>query len=614
MRPTIGLPWSSSGTTGSGGARRRLPMSPISSGASATKSRRNRSTCGASSIGQASRPASTVGPSGCSWNSNEVTIPKLPPPPRRPQNSSGFSRSLATTNSPSAVTTSHDRRLSIVRPNFRMMLPMPPPRVSPATPVWLTIPPVTASPNAWLSRSTCELRQPPSTRIVPASGSTRDPVMSDRSITMPSSQSAWPAMACPPPRTAVSRSCSRAKRTAAITSATPRHRAMSAGRRSMWPFQILRVSSYVGSSGRTSSPRKPASSASSVAVSSAVIPASLGLGQESQVADLQVEHVRELRPRLGAALRQVGGREQTLVRLITLQHLPGDRHLVHLGRPVGDAHDRRRQPHAGERHLVRHAERTVDVHRAVHDVVHHLRRRHLDAGDLGAGLVPADLVDRPRRLQHLEPELEQLDPRLGDRVLDHLLLRQHLTLGLPAQRPLAHHVERPLARPDGPHGVVDAAPAQPRLRDHERLPLAAEQVLGRHPHVLVPDVRVRALAFALSPEADVADDIDTRCVGRQQEHRRALVDGDVRIRDGHHDRELGVPQVRREPLLAVDYPLVAVALGTASELLRVGPRLRFGHRVTGRDAAVEERLEVLLLLLVGAVVGDDLRVPRVGRL
>ena len=42
-------------------------------------------------------------------------------------------------------------------------------------------------------------------------------------------------------------------------------------------------------------------------------------------------------------------------------------------------------------------------------------------------------------------------------------------------------------------------PPRRGLRDHERLALAAEQVLGGHAHVVVPDVRVRALALALSP-------------------------------------------------------------------------------------------------------------------
>ena len=48
------------------------------------------------------------------------------------------------------------------------------------------------------------------------------------------------------------------------------------------------------------------------------------------------------------------------------------------------------------------------------------------------------------------------------------------------------------------------------------------------------------------------------------------------------------------------------------EHLRVGARLRLGHRVAREALAVEQRLEVLLLLRLGAVVGDDLGVAGVG--
>ena len=73
-------------------------------------------------------------------------MPKLPPPPRIAQKRSGFSSSLAVTNSPSAVTTSAERRLSTVAPCFRISQPMPPPSVRPAMPVWVTIPPTVARP------------------------------------------------------------------------------------------------------------------------------------------------------------------------------------------------------------------------------------------------------------------------------------------------------------------------------------------------------------------------------------------------------------------------------------------------------------------------------------
>ena len=89
-------------------------------------------------------------------------MPKLPPPPRRPQSSSGFSSSLACTSCPSAVTTSAAIRLSQVRPTLRISQPMPPPSVNPAIPVVDTSPPVTASPNACVSWSKSAQVQPPS--------------------------------------------------------------------------------------------------------------------------------------------------------------------------------------------------------------------------------------------------------------------------------------------------------------------------------------------------------------------------------------------------------------------------------------------------------------------
>ena len=98
-------------------------------------------------------PPRMIGPTGCSRYSNSVTMPKLPPPPRSPQNSSGFSCSLAVTKRPSAVTRSAESRLSQVRPCSRSSQPLPLPRVRPARPVVVTRPPVVASPNACVSRS-----------------------------------------------------------------------------------------------------------------------------------------------------------------------------------------------------------------------------------------------------------------------------------------------------------------------------------------------------------------------------------------------------------------------------------------------------------------------------
>ena len=97
-------------------------------------------------------------------------------------------------------------------------------------------------------------RLPTRLRRRPLRGEPRDrrarSFMGDRSITMPPSHVENPATLWPPPRTAMARSLLRAKPIAAVTSAAPVHRTMSAGRRpSCAPFQMrarVRVPLVVG--------------------------------------------------------------------------------------------------------------------------------------------------------------------------------------------------------------------------------------------------------------------------------------------------------------------------------------------------------------------------------
>ena len=70
-----------------------------------------------------------------------------------------------------------------------------------------------------------------------------------------------------------------------------------------------------------------------------------------------------------------------------------------------------------------------------------------------------------------------------------------------------------------------------------------------------------------------------------------------------------------EPLVAVDDPLVAVGVGPRLDERRVGSRdLGLGHREARAGDAVAQRLQVLLLLLVGAPVQQRVHVALVGRL
>ena len=184
-----------------------------------------------------------IGPCWCSWYSNVVTMPKLPPPPRSAQNRSAFSSSLACTSVPSAVTMSAEIRLSQVRPCVRARWPSPPPSVKPAIPVLDTRPPVTARPNACVSWSKPFQVRPPWALAVLRTGSTTTPCIGERSMTIPSSTVENPAIEWAPPRTAMVKPWLRANRTAAITSAVPAQRTIRAGRRSCMPFQTDRAAS-----------------------------------------------------------------------------------------------------------------------------------------------------------------------------------------------------------------------------------------------------------------------------------------------------------------------------------------------------------------------------------
>ena len=172
-----------------------------------------------------------------------MATPKLPPPPCSAQKSSGFSSADAVSTRPSAVTTSAETRLSQASPILRSSQPLPPPSTKPPTPVVDTRPPVVASRCGSVARSRWLIVAPPPATATRAAGSTLTPFIRRRSITSPSSQSARPATPWPPPRTAISSPASRAKRTAATTSAVEAHCAITAGLRSIIALKSTRASS-----------------------------------------------------------------------------------------------------------------------------------------------------------------------------------------------------------------------------------------------------------------------------------------------------------------------------------------------------------------------------------
>src|SRR3546814_18598158 len=101
---------------------------------------------------------------------------------------------------------------------------------------------------------------------------------------------------------------------------------------------------------------------------------------------------------------------------------------------------------------------------------------------------------------------------------------------------------------------------------------SAEDVLLRDAHVVVDDLAV--VRGRPAPYADAAHDLHALRGGRHDELRNAASSPLGRLvavsHAGHPAAAVGVDSVRRDPLIAVEHTVVAVAQGPGGEAARVG--------------------------------------------
>ena len=237
---TTSRPWSWAPRNGSGGAGMTFAIVVSSSGAAWAAATKDSIT---SALAGRIKVPPTIVSTSLRRNWYLVATPKLPPPPRMAQNRSGCVSASTWRTSPSAVTTSAASRSSIVSPCLRTRKPTPPPSVIPPIPTDAASPNPVARPWAAAASVYSPAVSPVSAQAVRCPGSMLIPRMSERSRTMPSSQTPWPAALCPPLRTARSSPVSRASAMSRTTSSAFVGRTMSAGRRSMAPEKTVRARS-----------------------------------------------------------------------------------------------------------------------------------------------------------------------------------------------------------------------------------------------------------------------------------------------------------------------------------------------------------------------------------
>ena len=319
-------------------------------------------------------------------------------------------------------------------------------------------------------------------------------------------------------------------------------------------------------------------------------------------------HLRQLGELLRHALLGVdhgAGHLEVLV-----HRLAGHEEVHDLGRPLEDlvdavvAHhplDADRLLAAGlERGLGLVAPAAADLHRVVHDLPGAGRVPLLAGRGLQADVVAA-AVGHHRRQRGDRLHGESRGRHVGDQVGHRLVLAHRPAPLHPLARPLAADLEAELGRAHRAVGDRQAAVVQGGEGDLEPLALVADQVLGRHPHVLEGDDGVGQ---------------------RPQTHEVAAVlhldAGPARLDDegadllrlgiaGHHHQQLGDGAVGAPELLAVEEVVpLRRPLGAGHQPRRIGADLRLGER-EGRDVARGAARQVLLLQRVRAEQLERLR-------
>ena len=169
------------------------------------------------------------------------------------------------------------------------------------------------------------------------------------------------------------------------------------------------------------------------------------------------------------------------------------------------------------------------------------------------------------------------------------------------------HVQRALRLGDVVHAVAQAAVGEAVLAHVEAVAFAAEQVVGGHFQVLDLDLGMAAgklvVMRALDRHVlDIALDVVAGVRQLDDEGRELLVARRVRIGLRHHQRDVGDGGGGGKPFLAVEHVIFVAVLHRAGlHAGGVGAGGLFRHRKADALVAVEQRLQELFLLVLGAM-------------
>ena len=224
-----------------------------------------------------------------------------------------------------------------------------------------------------------------------------------------------------------------------------------------------------------------------------------------------------------AQRRNILRREHPVGPVPLSQQLSRHRDLVDLGRAVGEPHVKALDHLFREGHIGRDAERAMQVQGAGGDIVEYLRHQCLDGRDiLPDREVILVFVDLPGGAQHEQTELFDLHPGIRDLLLHHLLVGEQRPLRFAAQSPVRTSIRTTSApgRSCASRDESGRRPGASARRQTLRRAGPSRWSLGTL-HIIVAHIGVSR--FAMKTDRHVANDLDPRGLGRDDEGRQALI-------------------------------------------------------------------------------------------
>src|SRR5712691_9592613 len=152
----------------------------------------------------------------------------------------------------------------------------------------------------------------------------------------------------------------------------------------------------------------------------------------------------------------------------------------------------------------------MQMDRALCDVMKDLRHGHFAHPDVCARSTVWLVVDDPCGLEHEQPQLFELNRRIGNQSLNELMLTQQPPLCSAGHSALEHHLQGAAALANDAHRVMYPSPAETSLGDLEALPRPTKHRIERHAHAVIAYMRMDAVLLGLIHPRDIALDGDPR--------------------------------------------------------------------------------------------------------